>query len=225
MRKKEGAERASLCPIAEEDNDPSDITAHRKGRKPNEHCSPTLRHIRQEERDHAPSDTEFKTTLHPNASRENRSASREAFHAPQEDGRRETKGNGGVIGRGPGCSRTALPASASTFENRTSAEAAKRLILCWARIEPRRTRQMSDRASCGRAAQDPVGRRPLQRQWGFTWNAPPSRSDLSPSRPRIAQTAHRAEASCAKRLAEPMPMTVRQKHPRFVAGFDGNPRS
>lgn len=62
----------------------------------------TLRHIRQEERDHAPSDTEFKTTLHPNASRENRSASREAFHAPQEDGRRETKGNGGVIGRGPG---------------------------------------------------------------------------------------------------------------------------
>lgn len=40
MRKKEGAERASLCPIAEEDNDPSDITAHRKGRKPNEHCSP-----------------------------------------------------------------------------------------------------------------------------------------------------------------------------------------
>lgn len=62
----------------------------------------TLRHTRQEERDHAPSDTEFETTLHSNASRENRSASREAFHAPQEDGRRETKGNGGVIGRGPG---------------------------------------------------------------------------------------------------------------------------
>lgn len=62
----------------------------------------TLRHTRQEERDHAPSDTEFETTPHPNASRDNRSASREAFHAPQEDGRRETKGNGGVIGRGPG---------------------------------------------------------------------------------------------------------------------------
>lgn len=54
---------------------------------------------------------------------------------------------------------------------------------------------------------------------------PPVSSDPSPSRPRVAQTAHRTEISCASRLIKPMPMAVQQKHPRFMAGFDGKPRS